>query len=211
MTSNVTVEVWGLLSAANVQKVTWVCGEIGIGYNARGVEHRAEEARDELYLKVRGGAASPILQDGDFVLWEGNAIVRYLAEKYGPEELYPRDLKVRADIGRWMDYQLSTIRPPLHALLRDTLDPKSVIRNASKLAETMEPVEAILEQQPYLCGDRFTIGEIPVGINAYRWLLLDVPRPASPAIDAWQERLRARAGFAGAIVPPAAPNVALRV
>lgn len=207
---DVTVEVWGLLSAANVQKVTWACKEIGIAYNARGVGHQAREPRDELYLKVRGGVASPILQDGDFVLWEGNAIVRYLAEAYGAEELYPHDLKVRADIGRWMDYQLSTIRPPLHALLRDDLDPKAVARHAGKLAETMEPVEAILAKQPYLCGDRFTIGDIPVGITAYRWLLLDIPRPPSPAIDAWQTRLRARSGFAAAIVPPSAPNVALR-
>ena len=211
MMANIAVDVWGLLSAANVQKVTWCCEEIGIAYSARGVGHVAKELRDELYLKVRGDAASPILQDGTFVLWEGNAIVRYLAEKYGPEALYPRDLSVRADIGRWMDYQLSTIRPPLHALLRDELDPKSVARNAEKLAETMEPVEAILEKQPYLCGDAFTIGEIPVGINVYRWLILDIPRPPSPAIDAWQERLRARAGFVAAIVPPAAPNVALQL
>jgi glutathione S-transferase len=109
-----------------------------------------------------------------------------------------------------MDFQLSTIRPPLHALLRDVLDSRAVQRNAEKLAHTMEPVEATLATQPYLAGDAFTIGDIPVGINAYRWHLLDVPRPPSPAIDAWLERLRARPAFAAAIRPPADTNVALR-
>jgi glutathione S-transferase len=205
------LDVWGLLSAANVQKVTWCLGELGLPFNARGVGYEASEPRDACYLKVRGGAASPILRDGAFVLWEGNAIARYLAQKYGDGTLYPDDLQRRADIDRWMDYQLSTIRPPLHALLRDDLAPAAVARHAKQLAETMEPVEAILKQQPYLCGETFTIGEIPVGITAYRWLLLDVPRPSSPAIEAWLDGLRARPAFAKAIVPPAATSIALRV
>lgn len=204
------IGVWGLLSAANVQKVTWACHELGIGYDARGVGYSSDNERDVRYLRIRGDAASPVLLDGDFVLWEGNAIVRYLADAYGGGELYPASLRVRADIGRWMDYQLSTVRPPLHALLRDKLDPSAVARNGVKLAEAMEPVEAILAMQPYLCGDAFTIGDIPVGITAYRWHLLDVPRPPSPAIDAWLDRLRARPAFAAAIVPPAATEIALR-
>jgi glutathione S-transferase len=112
---------------------------------------------------------------------------------------------------RRMDYQLSTIRPPLHAMLRDRLDARAIARNAAKLAEAMEPVEAALTSRPFLAGDAFTIGDIPVGINAYRWFLLDIERPESPAIEAWVDRLKARPAFAKAVVPPGNPNVALRV
>jgi len=204
------LEVWGSTSAANVQKVTWFLEEIGKPYVARGVGYKAPDPLDAIYLKVRGDSASPILKDGDVVLWEGNAVVRYLAERYAPGAYYPAQLEARADVDRWMDYQLSTIRPPLHAMLRDPLDARAVARSAVKLAEAMEPVEAALSRQPYLAGNAFTIGDIPVGINAYRWFLLDIERPAAPAIEAWVERLKARPAFRKAIVPPANPNVALR-
>jgi len=204
------LEVWGLETAANVQKVTWFLRELGLPFVARGLGYTGGPVRDDVYLRVRGAEASPVLKDGNFVLWEGNAIVRYLALRYDGAAFYPADLQQRADIDRWMDFQLSTIRPPLHALLRDALDPNAVARNGKKLAEAMEPVEATLATQPFLAGDAFTIGDIPVGINAYRWHLLDVPRPPSPAIDAWLERLYARPAFAAAIVPPAHTSVALR-
>lgn len=205
------LEVWGSETAANVQKVTWFLRELGLPFTPRGVGYTGGAARDDVYLRVRGGDASPILKDGDFVLWEGNAIVRYLAVRYDDgNSFYPVDIQKRADIDRWMDFQLSTIRPPLHALLRGTLDPKAVARNGEILAEAMEPVEATLAKQPFLAGDAFTIGDIPIGINAYRWHILDVPRPPSPAIDAWLERLHARPAFAATIRPPRNPNVTLR-
>ena len=77
--------------------------------------------------------------------------------------------------------------------------------------QRMLDVEAALARRPYLAGDTFTIGDIPVGINAYRWFLLDVERPKSPAIEGWVERLKARPAFAKTIVPPGNPNVALRL
>jgi glutathione S-transferase len=209
--ANNVLEVWGSTSAANVQKVTWFLEEIGQPFVARGIGYTGSDPIDEVYLKVRGGEASPILKDGELVLWEGNAVIRYLAETYAPGRFYPAALAARAEADRWMDYQLSTIRPPLHAMLRDQLDVRAVTRNAAKLAEAMEPVEAALARRPYLAGDTFTIGDIPVGINAYRWFLLDVERPKSPAIEAWVERLKARPAFAKTIVPPGNPNVALRV
>jgi glutathione S-transferase len=205
-----SLQVWGTETAANVQKVTWFLRELGLPFTPRGIGYNGGAARDDVYLRVRGGEASPVLKDGDFVLWEGNAIVRYLALRYDGLAFYPEDIRMRADIDRWMDFQLSTIRPPLHALLRDTVDPKAIARHGAKLAEAMEPVEATLAHQKYLAGESFTIGDIPVGINAYRWHLLDIPRPPSPAIDAWLQRLYARPAFAAAIVPPANTSVALR-
>ncbi|MGA2394262.1 MAG: glutathione S-transferase family protein [Candidatus Lustribacter sp.] len=203
------LEVWGVETAANVQKVIWCLRELGRPYVARGVGFDGGTPRDAVYLRVRGDAASPVLRDGAFVLWEGNAIVRYLVERYGDGSLYPRDLAARADIDRWMDYQLSTIRPPLHALLRASLGAPDVARQARNLAAAMEPLEATLATQPYLAGATFTIADIPTGINAWRWQILDVERPPAPAIDAWIERLQARPAFA-AIRPPADTSVALR-
>src|ERR1700677_1788302 len=133
--ANNVLEVWGSTSAANVQKVTWFLEEIAQPFVARGIGYAGSDPIDEVYLKVRGGEASPILKDGELVLWEGNAVIRYLAETYAPGRFYPAALAARAEADRLMDYQLSTIRPPLHAMLRDQLDVRAVTRNAAKLAE----------------------------------------------------------------------------
>jgi glutathione S-transferase len=48
----------------------------------------------------------PVLEDGDFVLWESMAITQYLADKY-PSSVWPNDARVRADITRWQGWDLA--------------------------------------------------------------------------------------------------------
>lgn len=203
------IELWGADTAANVQKVIWFLHELGLDFRAHGVGYPPELERDAIYLANRDVRSSPVLRIGDFVLWEGNTIVRYIADRYGDERFYSRDLAQRADIERWMDYQLSTIRGPLHALIRDALKPDEVKKRAAALAAAMEPVEETLKRQPYLTGEGFTIGDIPVGITTFRWSVLDVPKPPSPAIDAWLSRLAERPAFAKTVRAPRGANVAL--
>lgn len=204
------LELWGEPRAANVQKPIWYLREIDVPVALRGLSFDGDLARDTVYLKIRGAEASPVLRDGNYILWEGNSIVRYLADCYGNGRFYANEPARRADIDRWMDYQLSTIRPPLHGLLRSDLDTNGVARAARQLAEAMAPLEATLANQPYLTGDDFTIADIPTGINAFRWQILDIERPSSPAIEAWVARLRARPAFAATILPPTDTSVAVR-
>ena len=54
------------------------------------------------YLAINPMAELPTLTDGDLNLWESNAILQYAADAAGPSAAYPQDLKVRADINRWL-------------------------------------------------------------------------------------------------------------
>src|SRR5437879_10284276 len=49
---------------------------------------------------------TPTLVDGDFVLWESNAIMQYVAS-HAPNTLWPDDARARADIVRWQSWQLA--------------------------------------------------------------------------------------------------------
>jgi glutathione S-transferase len=197
-----SLTLWGRGRTANVQKVTWCLAELGIDYihNERAAEIQA--AHDVAYLAIKKADFVPVLDHDGFVLWEGNAIVRYLLEIYGAPPFWPTDPKARADAGRWMDYQLSTIRGHIHPLMRETPDLEQAARHAVKIGEAMTVLERALDTQPYLVGDEFTAGDIPIGIVTYRWLLLDIERPPLPNVEAWNERLQQRTAFRATVSPP---------
>ena len=181
-------------SAANAQKVTWCLGELGVPYR-----HETENAvpaapHDAQYLALQGHVV-PVMDDDGFVLWEAHAIARYLAEKYGRAPFWPADARSRAEVGRWMDYQLSTVRQNVHVLMRGTPDAAQKARVSQNIADAMQVVEKTLERRDYLAGSDFTVGDIPLGIMAFRWSILDVTRPPMPAIEAWFARLKERPAF----------------
>lgn len=190
-----------------MQKVLWTLAELGLDYAYEDRCRDFPRPRDSRYAALKGRPV-PILEDDDGVMWEGNAIARYLASRYGDVTLYPAEPCGRADIERWMDYQLSTVRVHLHPLLRGTLSADEVAERARLLGVVMEPLDATLAEQSYLAGDRFTLADIPLGIAAFR--VIDVPRPPMPQIEAWYQRISARPAFRSAIKPPVDTNIAVR-
>jgi len=204
------IKVWGGKSVANVQKVFWCLGEIGVGFEYGGPSGAFAAAADARYIASKAPGSVPVMEDDGFVLWEGNAIARYLARKYATGSLWPADLRQAADVERWMDYQLSTVREHIHPILRADLTPARLAHHALQLAIAFDPLEAALASQPYLAGADFTLADIPLGINAYRWFMLEVERPPVPHIEAWYRRLRARPAFVAHVIPPAMAKVELK-
>lgn len=202
------ITVSGKPTSANVQKVLWTLQELGVAFEHLPEHPQFSDAADRSYVAFRGRPA-PVMVDGDFVLWEANAITRYLALKHGAENLLPSEPRIRASVERWMDYQQSTARVHLHALLRDDLERTQILEHARELERCMEPVAAALSERSYLVGDAFTLADIPLGIVTYRWFLLDVPRPNMPALARWHDRLCARPAFKRAVVPPVNTKVSL--
>lgn len=194
------LKVWGLSTAANAQKVLWCLGELGLPFEHVTTPAAPAAAVDRQYLALQGDVV-PMIDDDGFVLFEGNAIARYLAEKYGRAPFWPATAEGRASAGRWMDYQLSTLRAQLHQLMRGTPDAKRSAELASAFANGMAVVERALERQPYLAGEAFSVGDIPIGIMAFRGSILDIPLPLMPAIEAWFARLKARPAFQKYIAP----------
>ncbi len=204
------IRLWGGKSVANVQKVLWCLGELGLAFEYCGPVGEFSEDYDARYVASKAPGAVPVIDEDGFVLWEGNAIVRYLARRFATGSLWPDDGRKAASVERWMDYQLSTVREHVHPLIRADLDAAGLAFHTAQLAATLAPLEAALADHAYLAGDDFTVADIPLGINVYRWYLMDVPKPAMPHVAAWYARLKARPAFVAAIVPPAMSKVQLK-
>ena len=83
-----------------MRKVLWTCEEIGIAYT------RADDGPE---LAQNPNGLVPVIVDGDFVLWESNSIIRYLANKWAAHALLPREPQPRAEVDRWIDWQATEL------------------------------------------------------------------------------------------------------
>lgn len=203
------LKIWGRINSVNVKKVVWAAEECGLSYERidAGMQHGVVSTA--AYLAMNPNARVPTLEDDGFVLWESNAMVRYLARRYGQGTLDPQDLRQYADADRWMDWCTSTLagafRHVFWGMVRTPVeqrDAKAIETSRVETAKLLAIPEAVLAHQPYLAGAQFTMGDIPLGCFVHLWLSMPIERPAHPALTAWHARLAARPAFQKAVNTP---------
>ncbi len=197
--------IWGRLNSHNVKKVAWAAVEAGILHERRDIGGKF--GFTDAYLAMNPNRLIPTIEDHGFVLWESNAILRYIASQYAGE-LWPTDLQLRASADRWMDWQFSFAdaqRDAFVNLVRKApadRDMPAVAASAERSGQMMEILDDVLAKQPWLSGDDFGLGDIPMGVYAHSWFTLDIARPDRPHVVAWYEKLKARPGYADNVMIP---------
>jgi glutathione S-transferase len=180
----------------------WAVGELGIPYERFdiGMEFGGNDTRQ--YRAINPNGLVPTIQDGDFVVWESNSIIRYLAARYGPGTLEPIDLRSRAIASQWMDWQISIFLPAFTdvfwQLVRtppEKRDAAAVDRAKARSIEAAKIVDATLERNAYLAGKSFSMGDIPLGVFFYRFRALIPDRPQMPHLERWYMLLENRLAF----------------
>jgi len=112
------IKIWGWIGSSNVQKVLWCCDELALAYELEDRGWPYAGYKEPAYLALNPNGLVPTIEDRDFVLWESNSVVRYLADKYGDGKLTPRTPEERASSNRWMDWHLTTMGPLMGPLYR---------------------------------------------------------------------------------------------
>jgi glutathione S-transferase len=198
--------IWGRLNSHNVKKVAWFAREIGIPHVRRDVG--GAFGMDAAYLALNPNALVPTIEDGDIVLWESNAILRYMAARYAAADFWPDDPAERARADKWMDWQFSYADAQRDAFLHlvrhapEDRDPARIARSAQQSAAMMARIERALDEHPWLSGPAFGLGDIPMGVYVHSWMTLDIERPAMPNVERWYAALKARPGYASQVMIP---------
>ena len=205
------LKLWGRANSSNLKKVTWLCEEIGLTYNRIDAGMSFGVVNTPEYRKLNPNGLVPTIDDEGFILWESNAIVRYLAAKHAAGTLWPTDLKVRADADRWMDWCTSTLwpafRPVFWNLIRTPADKRSqkeIDEGARNTGELLARLDGCLAGRKFVAGDQLTIGDIAFGPVVY--LVQNVPfdRPKLANYDAWYARISERPAFKKVVALPVA-------
>ncbi len=101
----------------NCRKVLAGLDLMGAPYELVHVDYFKAEQKAPAYLAINPNASIPAMVDGDLILWESNAILQYAADKHGCAAVYPTDLKIRADINRWLLWEAAAWFPSCYVYL----------------------------------------------------------------------------------------------
>lgn len=209
------LKLWGRTSSINVRKVLWTLQALqhqsGIAFERvdAGLSFGVVKTPD--YLAKNPNALVPLLEDGDFQLWESNVIVRYLCAKHANGTLYPEDLKARFEAERWMDWQQTTLnnatRDAFYQWIRvkpENRQPALIAQSIAATEPLLDMVEAQLARHAFMAGAQLTMADIPIACEIHRWWGLPQSRPAWPNIERWYAQLLAHPASRGVLDLPLA-------
>lgn len=97
------LKIYGADLSSPANKVRFTSNFLGLKYDYIRINLRAGEHQTMEFLKLHPAGKIPVIDDDGFVLFESNAIIRYLAEK-NRSPLYPKDLKEKALVDQWIEF-----------------------------------------------------------------------------------------------------------
>jgi glutathione S-transferase len=196
------LEIWGRKNSSNVIAVMWSVGELGLEHQRHNVGGSFGGTTTPEYLQMNPNAVVPTITDNGMTLWESNAIVRYLSSIYGQGTLWPDDPNQRAVSDQWMEWAKSTFVPVFLPsfwqnvrVSEEERDEQAIKTSEEKTDKILSILDKHLNSNQFVAGDDFSMGDIPLGANLYRYFNLPLQRPALPGVEAWYQRLLQRPAF----------------
>jgi len=197
------LEILGRSASINVRKVLWTCAELGVEFRHEQWGSGDLSLQEPVFLRLNPNGLVPVIRDGEFILWESNAICRYLAAKAGRADLLPDRPGPRGLVEQWMDWQATELnnawRYAFMALVRKSpahTDASAIDASVRGWNRHMTILNGALERSgEYILGSTFTLADVVLGLSAHRWFMTPMERPSLVSVAAYYERLGQRAGF----------------
>jgi glutathione S-transferase len=206
------LRIWGRSNSSNVIKVLWLCDELGIPYERIDAGGAFGRTREPDYLAKNPNALVPTIEEPDgYALWESNTILRYLCATRAPggTPLHPAAPRGRADVERWMDWQLSAMSRPITTIFFTYVRIPEPERDWPATAAARDEAERLwgildarLRGRDFVCGADLTLADIALGIFVHRWFVLPIERAEQPELRRWYERLQQREPYRRHIMVP---------
>ncbi|MDX2213986.1 MAG: glutathione S-transferase family protein [Oculatellaceae cyanobacterium bins.114] len=182
----------------NTRKAHAVAIHLELPLELQLVDLQKGETRTPDFLKLNPTGRTPVLQDGDFVLWESTAIMQYLVDQV-PNSLFPTDPKSRADILRWQSWQLAHWHQGCQPLQFENFikpllqlgepDPHVVQRATEIFHQNAIALDNHLSERKFLVNDTLTLADFSVAADLTYAVPGQFPLEDYPHIRAWYARI----------------------
>lgn len=204
------LKIWGRINSINVQKVLWVLDALRLDYVREDAGLEFSVNRSTAYLEKNPNGRVPLLEDGDYQIWESHSICRYLCNSLGPdhvgapvaEQLYPRNPRYRGQVDQWLDWTLWGISAPMVTVFRQRVRLAAEKRDGALIAQSEEESRTHLQvanerlsHSQFLAADHLTLADIALAPIVYRAAELSVFGDDLVALKGWMTRLRQEDGY----------------
>jgi glutathione S-transferase len=203
------LKIYGRRNATNVIPVLWTLDELGLGYTRFDVGGSFGGLDELAFRAMNPNGRIPVVDDDGFILFESNAIVRYLADAYGHGGILPASRHGRALADQWMDWYKTTFYTPFVGMFQALVKTEPRDRDVARIAalsgtigEILQAPDGALKGASFIAGDAFTMGDIPLGAAIHRYLTLDIKRPRLDGIESWHRRLCERPAYRSCVMQP---------
>jgi len=213
---DLTTEEWSMTElyvfppSPRAFKVMAIASHLGIEPSLHVVDLLKGEQKSPQYAALNPNMRMPTLRDGNYVLWESNAILQYLAAKRPESGLLPADEKARLDVTRWQFWDLAHWDPACTVFIFENVVKPAVLKSGepdaaalAKGTESFHRVAQVLDGQlkgrKFVTGDTLTVADFSLGAPMnYAEMALFPVEPYSEikrwygslrALPAWQETL----------------------
>ena len=158
------IELYVFPPSPRAFKVMAVANHLGLETSLRLVDLVKGEHKAPEYAALNPNMRMPTLRDGDYVLWESNAIGQYLAGRKPESGLLPSDERARLDVIRWQFWDLAHWDPACAVFIFEHVV-KPIVSNGSgpdpaaiaQGTEAFHRVARVLDRQ--LAGGQFVVGD----------------------------------------------------
>jgi len=205
------LKIWGRANSINVQKVMWAVGELDLPHERIDAGGRFGGIDTPAFLAMNPNGRVPVIDDGGTIVWESNAIVRYLAARYGEGGLWVSDPAKRAASDQWMDWGATDLQPAFiggvfwnfYRTPEARRNWPAIRQSVARCAQLFQLLDKQLEGKLFPSGgDALTMGDIPTGALLYRYFQLEIERPSLPNTEAWYARLCERPAYQRHVMVP---------
>lgn len=194
------MKLYAIVGSPNSRKVLSVIHHLGLEVEVEYLDLFQGQHKTPQYLAINPNGMVPALVDGDLKLWESNAIIQYLADKAGDTKLLPTEPQQRAEVVRWLCWELAHFNQAFGSLAFEAIAKPTfmdlpandaLVAHAQQQLTRFAPVlEQQLTGQDYLCGDHITLADYAMIHVEFFKEAVPFDWSAYPQINGYYERLR---------------------
>ena len=185
-----------------VRRVQMLCEELAIPYSYETVDLLAGKQYTPEFQKLNPNSKAPVIDDDGFVLWESQAIMRYLADKHQARAWYPSDAKARAQVEQWLDWNQTRLGPEAAKIMFNThfaganRNEQSIADGKKWLEKILPVMDAELKKRAYLSGDQPTLPDLAAATNLAYLEMCQYDLKPYPGVTRWYDNIKKRPSFA---------------
>ena len=196
-----SIELYVFPPSPRAFKVMAIANHLGLDYTLHMVDFRKGDQKTPEYAALNPNMKMPTLKEGDYVLWESNAIAQYLALKRPESGLLPKDERARLDVTRWQFWDLAHWDPACAVFAFEYVakrivlgiqepDLEAIAKGTEAFHRVAKVLDGQLKNKKFVTGNSLTLADFSLG--AAMNLAEPAHYPIEPygEIKRWYETLR---------------------